>query len=97
MIVAGAAAAAALAAAAAAAVVAVVAALVAAALATVPSRKQIWRPWPLLRSCTGGSKRKSTTSTTEKGGGLLTFVLVPQPTFGQQAQTKLLGLREISF
>ena len=28
---------------------------------------------------------------------LLTFVLVPQPTFGQQAQTKFLGLREISF
>ena len=33
---------------------------------------------------------------------LLTFVLVPQPTFGQQAQTKLqksklLGLRETSF
>ena len=39
-----------------------------------------------------------------KGGGLgasrlgrtMTFVLVHQPTFGQQAQTKLLGLREIS-
>ena len=27
----------------------------------------------------------------------LTFVLVPQPTFGQQAQMKLLGLWEISF
>ena len=27
----------------------------------------------------------------------MTFVLVPQPTFGQQAQTKLLGLREINF
>ena len=27
----------------------------------------------------------------------LTFVLVTQPAFGQQAQTKLLGLREISF
>ena len=27
----------------------------------------------------------------------LAFVLVTQPSFGQQAQTKLLGLREISF
>ena len=27
----------------------------------------------------------------------LAFVLVPQPTFGQRAQTKLLRLREISF
>ena len=31
-----------------------------------------------------------------KNFGFLTFVLVPQPTFGQQAQTKLPGLREVS-
>ena len=30
------------------------------------------------------------------GGWLLTFVLVPQPASGQQAQANLLGLREIS-
>ena len=43
-----------------------------------------------MACCGGHTHRRSVRLT-------LTFVLVPQPTFGQQAQTKLLGLREISF
>ena len=45
-------------------------------------------------------RRPSTASSPPRGlqkkKRLLTFVLVTQPTFGQQEQTKLLGLREIS-
>ena len=40
---------------------------------------------------------KALSAMAEFVGRLSAFVLVPQPTFGQQAQTEFLGLREIGF